>query len=334
MGAYPILPHHFPFADFLVMAYFVYRMVRNYKKKTTRQEWSELSMQEAVNSVINGAMGYKKAAVQFNVPQTTLERYVKKKRENPNYTICKTMGRFVRVFTPEQEAELVDYLTTMEARLFGLTCNELRELAYELACRNNLSHPFGEEGKTGIEWVRGFMARHPTLSLRKPEATSAARAMGFNKPVVDTFFDLLTNVIDTHKLSADRIFNSDETGISVNPKGHSKIIALKGRRQVGTLTSAERGETVTVEICFSASGHYIPPIIIFPRKRMRQEFETGLPAGAKAEVHETGWMTKELFLTWLQHFISYTGVTKDRPVLLILDGHSTHTKSLELIDLA
>jgi len=143
-----------------------------------------------------------------------------------------------------------------------------------------------------------------------------------------------TNVIDTHKLSADRIFNSDETGISVNPKGHSKIIALKGRRQVGTLTSAERGETVTVEVCFSASGHYVPPMIIFPRKRMRQEFLTGLLPGAKAEVHETGWMTKELFLVWLKHFISFTGATKDRPVLLILDGHSTHTKSLELIDLA
>lgn len=291
-------------------------------------------MQEAVNAVVNGTMGYKKASIQYNVPQTTLERHVKKKRENPDYAVCKTMGRFVSVFTPDQEAELADYLTKMEARLFGLTINELRELAYELACRNNLSHPFGEEGKAGIEWVRGFMARHPTLSLRKPEATSAARAMGFNKPVVDKFFDLLTNIIDTYKLTGDRIFNSDETGISVNPKDQSKIIAKKGRRQVGTLTSAERGETVTVEVCFSAAGNYVPPMIIFPRKRMRQEFETGLPPGAKAAVHETGWMTKELFLEWLKHFISFTGVKKDRPVLLILDGHSTHTKSLELIDLA
>ena len=43
------------------------------------------------------------------------------------------MGRFTCVSTPEQEAELADYLTTMGAQLFGFTINELRELAYELA---------------------------------------------------------------------------------------------------------------------------------------------------------------------------------------------------------
>ena len=135
------------------------------------------------------------------------------------------MGRFTCVFIPEQEAELADYLITMEAQLFGLTINELRELAYELADRNQLPHPFGESGQAGIEWVRGFMGRHQRLSLRKAEGTSAAHAMGFNKPVVYKFFDLLISIVDTHKLTGDRIFNSDETEISVNPKGNSKIIA-------------------------------------------------------------------------------------------------------------
>lgn len=151
-------------------------------------------MREAVNEVVSGNMGYRKASVQFHVPQTTLVRYVKKKHEDPDYTVCKRMGRFVCIFTPEQETELANYLTTMEARLFGLTLNELREHACVLACRNNLSHPFGGERKSSIEWVRGFMARHPTSGLRTPEATSAARVMAFNKPVVDKCFDLLTSV--------------------------------------------------------------------------------------------------------------------------------------------
>lgn len=122
-------------------------------------------------------------------------------------------------------------------------------------------------------------------------------------------------------------------GLTVNPKGHSKVVALKGRRQVGTVTSAERGQTVTAEICISAAGCYVRPMLIYPRKRMQQEFETG-PPGAWAEVYETGWVTKELFLIWFKKFVAFTGASKERPVVLILDGHKAHTKNLELIDFA
>ncbi|XP_022905456.1 uncharacterized protein [Onthophagus taurus] len=124
----------------------------------------------------------------------------------------------------------------MEARLFGLTIKELRHFAYQLAVRNGIGNKF-PNGMAGQDWVSGFFKRHPTLSVRKPEATSGARAMGFNKVAVDKFFSLLTNLIDKHKLTASKIFNCDETGVSVNPKNHSKIIAFKGKRQVGSLTS-------------------------------------------------------------------------------------------------
>lgn len=46
-------------------------MVRNYKCKTTRQSWS---MREAIFVVIEKKMGYRKTAVTFGVPQTTLEK--------------------------------------------------------------------------------------------------------------------------------------------------------------------------------------------------------------------------------------------------------------------
>jgi hypothetical protein len=61
-------------------------------------------------------------------------------------------------------------------------------------------------------------------------------------------------VLKNIKLTAEKIYIVDETGVTVNSKGNSKIIALRGKRQVGVLTSGERGETVTAEICFSAAG--------------------------------------------------------------------------------
>lgn len=53
-------------------------MVRSYKKKTKRGEWSTIAMKTAIDKVLSKEMGYRKAASEYGVPQTTLERYVKK----------------------------------------------------------------------------------------------------------------------------------------------------------------------------------------------------------------------------------------------------------------
>jgi len=238
------------------------------------------------------------------------------------------------VFTKEQEVELVEYIKTMEARLFGLTSLELRSLAYQLAVKNNISHTFCKDDLAGVDWLYGFMKRHPDLSLRQPEATSAARASGFNQVAVGKFFALLTEVMDKNKLTASQIFNVDETGITCVPKSHSKVIACRGRRQVGTITSAERGQTITAEICMGADGSYMPPMLIFPRVRNKPELIDGGPPGAWAEVHPSGWIQTDLFLKWFDKFVIFSRASKTHKVLLLLDGHATHTKSLELIDKA
>ncbi|CAK1600154.1 unnamed protein product [Parnassius mnemosyne] len=58
-------------------------MVKNYKRKTERGNWSEQCMKNTVDVVSEEKMGYKLAAKTFSVPQTTLERKVKKARAAP-----------------------------------------------------------------------------------------------------------------------------------------------------------------------------------------------------------------------------------------------------------
>lgn len=55
-------------------------MVRTYKRTSDRQKWSEESMEKAIVEVMAGRMGYKKAANAYNLPQSTLEDRVKKRR--------------------------------------------------------------------------------------------------------------------------------------------------------------------------------------------------------------------------------------------------------------
>ncbi|XP_011875210.1 PREDICTED: uncharacterized protein LOC105566092 isoform X2 [Vollenhovia emeryi] len=311
-------------------------MVRKYVRKTERQKWDKDVMNDAVSAIIEGNMGYRKASSIFRVPKTTLERYVQKMKNSSDKMVKVTKaGAFKTVFTKEQEKELCNYIISMEQRLFGLTSMEVRSLAFQLAEKNNLHNSFNKETQlAGVDWLHGFMQRHSNISLRKPEATSAARAMGFNKVSVKKYFDLLTSIVQTRNITADRIFNVDETGVTVNPKQQSRIVACKGRRQVGAITSADRGETVTAVVCISAAGNYMPPMLIFPRKRMQQEFQTGLPPGSWAEVHSSGWINKNLFLSWFKKFIDFSKPSSTSPVLLLLDGHRSHTINLDVIDLA
>ena len=183
------------------------------------------------------------------------------------YFLTAGLSHFKTIFNKKQEEEIVDHVKHLESLLLGITSKDLRKLAYELAEKNKLKHNFNQDTKlAGKKWSEDFMKRHPTLSLRKPEATSAARAMGFNKVVVENFFKLLTEAVDKNTLTAGQIFNCDEIGISAVPKSLSKVIATKGKRQVGSLTSAERGQTVTMEICMCADGRYMPPCSFFPGK--------------------------------------------------------------------
>ena len=103
-----------------------------------------------------------------------------------------------------------------------------------------------------------------------------------------------------------------------------RIIARKGIKQVGAITSAERGTLVTIAIAINAIGNSIPPIFVFPRKRFKEHFMRGAPVGSIGCANGSGWMQHEDFLIFLKHFVQYARPSIDKPVLLIMDNHDSH----------
>lgn len=211
----------------------------------------------------------------------------------------------------------------------------MRNLAYSIVEKNNLKNIFNKEIKqAGKKWYYGFMARHPKLSLRQPESISISRAKGFNRENVNEFFDLLEAVVDQNKFDATSIYNMDKSGFSTVQKKNSKVISEKGKHQVGAISSGERGVNTTFVCCCSAAGSFVPPMIIFKRIRFHAALAKDKPAGSLIEVSESGYINTELFIKWLQHFIETVKPTPNKKVLLLLDGHTTHSKNLKAINLA
>lgn len=289
-----------------------------YVRKTAKASWSNNDMSRALAAVKSG-VGIRKAARQHGVPYGTLQDRLKGKVPNEK---C-NMGR-KPIFSPEHEKELCEQIIALSKRFYGVTPKQVRKIAYEFAEKNQIRHNFNTETKMcGFDWYYGFLKRNPKISLRKPEATSLNRVLAFNATEVKIFFDNLSSLYDKYNFSPNRIYNVDETGVT-NVHTPGRILAVKGQKQVGAITSGERGKLTTVICAANASGDYIPPMFIFGRGKMSYELTKNGPTNAIYKVSKNGWVNEDLFFEWLQHFASYSKCSVNDPVLLVMDNHSSH----------
>ncbi|XP_060801031.1 uncharacterized protein LOC132901895 [Amyelois transitella] len=300
-------------------------MPGNYKRTSTRKSWSQEDMDKAIEAVKNNRMGWLLASKHFNVPQATLRRHYHSTPVN--------LGRFKPTFNKDMEKALVDRVLEFESRLFGFNTTEIRKLAFEFAEKLGLNHRFDKNEKiAGWDWLKGFRERNPNIALRAPEPTSAARARAFNKSQVSKFFALLEREVTANEIQPHRIFNMDESGLNTVQKP-PKVFASKGKKQVGAVTSAERGEHFTVVACANAIGNFVPPALIIPRKNHKAEYFDGAPSGTLELCYPSGYMVGDLFFKWMRHFIGFVNASVTNKALLILDGHSSH-KNIEALELA
>lgn len=246
------------------------------------------------------------------------------------------------MFSFEQENDLVAYIVKCVQRYYGLTITDVRELAFQYALKlKNLKQlkEIPSNWKTGIagwKWYYNFMKRHRELALRTPEQTSLNRVKAFCKDNVEMFFENFVRTMDSAGIpyaDGHRIYNMDETGFSTVPSKVGKVIALKGSRRVGKIESAERGTMITMALTVSADGNSIPPFFLFPRKNWQTFFLDNTSTGTAGTANESGWMTQADFVKFMRHFIRFAKPSREAPVLLLLDNHTSHL-SVEALDLA
>lgn len=171
------------------------------------------------------------------------------------------------------EARLVEHIKKKCDRFYGVTSAELRQLATDLAKSNNI--PI--KSTLGPKWLNSFLSRH-NLVKRVSQSISIDRARGVSKSALTIFYDLLEDALKCVK-SSDRIYNVDETGVSTVSKPRSKVICIKGAKRVQAISSAERGSLTTVILGMNPAGHFIPPLVVYPNKKV--PIDVAVPRGTK-----------------------------------------------------
>lgn len=314
-------------------------MVRSKEKPRTKGYHTSDAMLKAITLHRQG-MSIRKAASVCNLAYPTVRRYISNTKDTdtthlsstrltPHYDVNK-------IFTEEQEEALKSYVKECALTFYGLSTKDCRRVAYQMAKMNGIKvhESWDREKMAGFEWLRSFRKRHADVSLKKPEACSLARATSFNKENIKTFFDNLKRAMDRHPSFGNgcRIYNLDETATTTVQRPQ-KVLAPKGVRNLGKVTSGEKGTLVTTCAIVNATGQALPPVLIFPRKNYKDYMLTGAPPGSLGLANPTGWMTAELFVEVINHFIKHTSASPENPALLIIDNHESHL-SIETLDLA
>ena len=151
---------------------------------------------------------------------------------------------------------------------------------------------------------------------------------------MSSFFDKLEECLKRAIYSPSDIYNADENGCTtVQSVRKAKVIACRNEKQVGKLTSGERGALVTVLYAVNGAGNSVPPMLVFPRVKLRDHMMKGAPPDLIGVANSSEWMSAACFTEFIKYFIKHTKCSKDRPVILILDNHDGHI-SIKTIDLS
>eukprot|EP00118_Oscarella_pearsei_P023799 m.289493 g.289493 ORF g.289493 m.289493 type:complete len:291 (+) comp40715_c2_seq20:875-1747(+) len=238
-------------------------------------------METAIDFVASGH-SLRAAEQNWGVPRSTLSDHIRR-------LDAPTMKDKRRYLTDHEEEQLVTFL---------INCAEIgypRSRAQVIALAASIMKCEGRCVQITDGWWRRFKARHPRLSLRKGESLSHVRLLATSRQVLDNYYEHLCSIlVDSDIMTKpERIFNCDETGVSLEA-ATGRVIVEKGTAHPYLATSGDKKQ-ITVLASVSASGSIHPPMIIFDRKNLPEDWMEGETPGTLFSTSSNGWIDSELF---------------------------------------
>ena len=232
------------------------------------------------------------------------------------------MSRLTATLTAAEEEELAGHLVDAASIGYGKTRKEVLTLVERhVEQKEDVSL---RAARITHGWWQKFIKRNPSLSLQSGDFTAGIRMDAINEENFTNYFDQLKDIFDKGDFwnHLEAIYNMDETGVPLEPRP-PKVVARKGQKKVRYQTSGQK-QQITVIGCASATGQCMPPFIIFAAKKVNHLWCRNEVRGTHYAYSEKGWIDHDLFFFFLEkHFLEHA--VARRPLLLLLDGHSTHS---------
>lgn len=219
----------------------------------TYKSWTDTNLSNAPTSIGKG-LSIRKVAEMYGILKLTLHDYVSGKtafgaRCGPD------------PYLDLEEEELASFLIRSATIGYPHTKKEVFALVQQMLHKKEI-----KSNVTNGWWER-FRSRHPNITTRVAVPLSLARAKASDPIVLKGYFDMLEEYLRENKIfdKPGCIFNCDESGIPLNPQS-VKVIDQVGSKNPCQVTAGDKSQ-LTVMACTCATGYFIPPMIIFDRKK-------------------------------------------------------------------
>ena len=114
----------------------------------------------------------------------------------------------------------------------------------------------------------------------------------------------------------------DESGFPLSGRP-AHIVCKRGVKSPQAIIGGSGRENITVQVCVSADGKLVLSYVIYTGKYLMPNCTNGGPIGSRYGVSPNGWMTTTAYINWFRN-IFIPSLPEERPLLLVLDGHSSH----------
>ncbi|XP_022085668.1 uncharacterized protein LOC110976583 [Acanthaster planci] len=282
-----------------------------------KMKWSQEDMANAVRAVRQDKVPLLRAATIFKVPRNTLRYRIE--NDIPLEELKFVQRGPITALCRSDEEALANFIVYLDKHGFMLHKDVINEFALSMAKKEGTHNKFNKGAGPGKQWWAGFRQRHPEVKLWKPRRSHPrTQACVSMKNKVKRHFKTLKKILDEHNVRdrKRRIFNCGESGIEVDLPSRS----TRSGRGAGIVESKEH---ISVQLCVTASGEALPPMIIFSGKRPpKGKCIQGGPPGTLYAHSKLGFLNAELYLLWFKEiFLKYVTF---RPVVLIQEGTTCH----------
>ncbi|KAJ8896804.1 hypothetical protein PR048_002149 [Dryococelus australis] len=204
-----------------------------------------------------------------------------------------------------KEEELLENWIIGKARIgFAMHPEEVKDEVQKIMVTEQRTNPF-TDNRRGEKWLKLFLKWHPEIQKRNAEIISKGRARLIEENIRHWFKELEEHLNEENcsdiLLDVDRIYNADETGVQCCPK--------------------------------TASGKVVPPIVVFPYRRIPRDIAESTPSNFSIGCSDSRWTIAATFYEYVSNcfypWLMENNVTF--PILFLLDGHKFHI-NIELSD--
>lgn len=297
------------------------------KIKYVRFKYTEEELINAVNSIRNKEKTLNQVHNETGILKSTLSTKV-----NNKVPIFRKMGPNT-ILSEAEESKIVKWILAKAKVGFPVHPENIKDSIQKILQSSPRKNPFNDN-RPGKKWLISFLKRHQEIAMKNTEIISKARA-AVTENSIRYWFDGVSSFLKENNsldLLSDgrRIINCDETGIQLCPKS-GKVLGPKNIKNFYEISKSSEKENITVLCTYSADGSILPPMIIYPYKRIPCHIYQSVPDTWGIGRSDSGWMVSATFFEYIAN-IMYPWLVNNNvefPVILYLDGHKSHL-SLEL----